>query len=73
MMMTISCPSCQVDGSISLLEANYDGPYKCWKCRGLFKITIRDNKVASCRKLSEEEFEQEQEIYKLKNKFRKSD
>ena len=72
MMMTITCPECKVDGSISLLEANYDGPYKCWKCRGLFKIVIRDNKVNSCKTLSEEEFEQEQEIYKLKDKFRKS-
>ena len=72
-MMTITCPECKVDGSISLLEANYDGPYKCWKCRSLFKIVIRDNKVSSCKILSEEEFEQEQEIYKLRNKFRKSD
>lgn len=73
MMMKITCPECKVDGSISLLEPNYDGPYKCWKCRSLFKIVIRDNKVLSCQTLSQEEFDREQEIYKLKNKFKKSD
>ena len=72
-MIIITCPECGAETKLSLVDADYEGARKCWKCRGLFKITIRDDKVVGFKSLSEEEFEQEQDIYKLKNKFRKSD
>ena len=71
MMIKITCPECGVDGSISWLESNYNGPYKCWKCRGLFKIVMVKNEVKSCEHLNEKEFDELQAIHSLKNKFRK--
>ena len=70
MMITIKCPSCETEGKMSVLEANYSGPYKCWKCRELFQINIVNNEVRECEPLSQEEFEKQQELEALRNKFK---
>jgi len=71
MMVKIKCPECGVEGSISLVEANYEGPYKCWKCRALFTIKMENNELKSCVPLSEEEFKKQQEIEALRAKFKR--
>jgi hypothetical protein len=82
MMITIKCPSCGTVGSQSLLEPNYRGPYRCWKCRELFLIRIENNQVTSWEPINEarlkelqEEHQQEEEqrrqIEELKAKFRR--
>jgi len=71
MMITIKCPKCGTEGSLSLVEPTYEGPYRCWKCRELFSIKIEGNELKSCEPLSQEEFERIQEIEALKAKFRK--
>lgn len=70
MMLKIKCPKCDVEGSLSLIEPNYHGPYKCWKCRELFMLAIENNVVKSCEPLSQEEFERQQEIESLKAKLK---
>ncbi len=72
MLVKITCPECKVDGSITLVDTSYEGPYKCWKCRQLFEVKLKNGAMQSCRKLSEEEFEKLQEIEALKNKYRRS-
>jgi len=67
----IKCPACQTDGSISLIETSYEGPYKCWKCRALFTIELKNNKLMSCEPLTEEEFQKQQEIKALQDKFKR--
>jgi len=71
MMITIKCPKCGTEGSLSLVESTYEGPYRCWKCRELFSIKIEGNELKSCEPLSQEEFERIQEIEALKAKFKK--
>jgi len=71
MLVKIKCPKCDTEGTISLLESSYQGPYRCWKCRGLFTITLEDNKLKSCEPLSQEEFDKLQEIEALKKKFKR--
>jgi hypothetical protein len=82
MMITIKCPSCGTAGSQSLLEPNYQGPYRCWKCRQLFSIRIENNEVKSFEPITEEQLkglqaqhqqeeEQRRQIEELKAKFRK--
>ena len=72
MAIIIKCPDCNSEGSLSLVDPNYRGPYKCWKCKALFTIEIEDNELKSCNPLSQEDFEQQQEINDLKNKFKQS-
>ncbi len=71
MMITIKCPKCGTEGSLSLVEPTYEGPYRCWKCRELFSIKIEGNELKFCKSLSQEEFERIQEIEALKAKFKK--
>jgi len=85
MIVKIECPSCKTSGSMSLADAIYTGPYKCWKCKALFSINIQNDKLRSCEPLSEEEFKKhleeqrkqkeqlkrQQEIEDVKNRFRK--
>jgi hypothetical protein len=70
MLVKIKCPKCNVEGTISLLESNYEGPYRCWKCREMFSIALEAGVVKSCEPLSEEEFQKAQEVDKLRRKFR---
>jgi hypothetical protein len=70
-MISMICPNCNAESKLSFVEDSYEGPRRCWKCRELFKITIRNNELVSCEPLSQEEFERLQEINALKNKFRR--
>ncbi len=72
MMMKIKCPKCDTEGSFSLIESNYNGPYKCWKCREMFTIEIKNNVVQSLKPLSQEEFDKQQELKTLRDRFRHS-
>ena len=75
MIVTIACPKCGTTGKQSLLKPDYQGPYRCWKCRELFTITIVNNEVKNWEPLTEEELaaqeEQRRQAEALKAKFRK--
>ncbi len=71
MLVKIKCPQCSIEGSISLLESSYQGPYRCWKCRGLFTIRLENSELKSCQPLSQEEFDKQQELEALRKKFRR--
>jgi len=73
MMMSIICPACGAEKKMSLLEPNFEGPFKCWKCRKLYLVNIEHGKVMECKPLTEEEFDEQLQIIALKNKFRKSE
>ena len=71
MIVKIKCAKCGIEGSLSLSESSYQGPYRCWKCRELFTIRMENNELKSCEPLSQEEFEKQQEIEALKAKFKR--
>jgi len=70
MIVKIKCPKCGTEGSFSLAESSYEGPYRCWKCRELFTIKMENNELKSCQPLSQEEFDRQQEIEALKSKIK---
>ena len=70
MLVKITCPECNVIGNITLVDTSYEGPYKCWKCRQLFAVKLKNGAVLSCEVLSQEDFEKLQDIESLKNKYR---
>ncbi len=71
MLLKIKCPACQTEGSLSLVESSYEGPYRCWKCRALFSIVLKNNKLASCEPLTEEDLQKQQEIKALQDKLKR--
>jgi len=71
MLVKIKCPECETDGSFSLADPVFEGPYRCWKCRALFSIKMKNNKLESMVSITEEEFNRQMEIQALKAKYRK--
>ena len=71
MMIKIKCTKCGTEGSLSLSDESYQGPYRCWKCRELFTIRLENNELKSCEPLSQEEFDRQQEIEAMKDKFKR--
>ena len=71
MAVKIKCPKCASEGSLSLIQSSYQGPYRCWKCRELFTINIEGDKLKSCEPLSQEEFDRQQEINALRDQFKR--
>ena len=71
-LLKIKCPECATDGTISFVERDYSGPYKCWKCHGLFDISIQDGQLKSCQPLSEEDLEKIKGAEDLRKKFSRS-
>ena len=68
MFVKIRCPACQTESTMSLIKSSYRGPYRCWKCRALFTIELKNNKLTSYKDLSEEMFKKQQEKKVIKNK-----
>lgn len=60
--LIIQCPGCGAETSLSLGESTYEGPFRCWKCRGLFRVRIVDEELQAYEPLSEEELEKEQQM-----------
>ncbi len=69
-MVIMKCPACGAESKLTFVEDSYEGPRRCWKCRGLFTIKIEANEMKSCEPLSEEDFARQQEIEALKNKMK---
>jgi hypothetical protein len=64
-LIEIECPDCQSIGKMSLAQTLYEGPYRCWKCRSLYKIVLANDKLQSIEPITEEELEAWQELNKL--------
>ena len=78
MILKIKCAECGTEGSLSLTDPVYQGPYRCWKCRALFNIKIENNELKTCEPLTEEglkqheaELKKQQEIDALRGKFKR--
>jgi transposase-like protein len=71
MLVKIQCPSCRAEGTMSLVESSYKGPYRCWKCRALFTISIKDSELTFYEPLSEEELKKQQEMKAIQDKLKR--
>ena len=71
MLTKIKCPKCTVEGTISLIDPVYEGPYKCWKCRELFRIRLESGVLKEIEPLDPEALAKFEQIQAMKNKFRK--
>ena len=56
-MFAIQCPSCGANTNFSLAVPAYQGPFRCWKCKGVFNVTIENEKLKSFEPITEEELE----------------
>jgi transposase-like protein len=71
MIVKIVCPQCNSESGFSLADSSFEGPYRCWQCRGNFALKIVGTEVKSCEPISQEEFDRQQELLALKKKLEK--
>lgn len=75
MMLTIKCPRCTTEGKLSLVDPNYQGPYKCWSCKELFTIQIVNDVLKTIEPLSQEDYDKQHakqsELEALRARFRR--
>ncbi len=69
--VNITCPKCNAVGQLSLLDPNYKGLYRCWKCRQFFNIALENNALKSCEAMTAEEVEKQMQLKGLLDKFKK--
>ena len=69
MIVKIICPQCNSESGFSLADPSFEGPYRCWQCRGNFAIKIVGSEVKSCEPISQEEFDRQQELLAMKKKL----
>jgi phage/plasmid primase-like uncharacterized protein len=66
----MKCPACGAESKFSFVDDSYEGPRRCWKCRGIFKLKILNNNLEYCEPITEEEFTKMKEVNDLNNKMR---
>ena len=71
MQAKIICPRCNSESTMFLVKTSYKGPYRCWKCRQLFTIKLKNGELKSCEPLAQEEFDKQQQAKVAKAKRRK--
>ena len=71
MLVKVECPACQTESTMSLIETNYKGPYRCWKCRALFTIELKKSELVFWEPLSEEDLQKQQKIKAVQDKLKR--
>jgi transposase-like protein len=70
MLTKIKCPKCGSEGTFSLSDPIYDGPYKCWSCKEMFRVRIEDKVLKACEPMTADQLAKFQEIEALRSKFK---
>ena len=75
MIAKIKCPECGIEGSFSLSDVSYEGPYRCWKCKALFTIKMENKelKPIECHKKVKSALDQLKDLKKTSKKNKKLD
>ena len=68
MQVTIKCPACNTDSSFFMAKNVLNGPFRCWKCKALFTVKVRDGELTFCEPLSQEEFDKQKADKEAKRK-----
>jgi hypothetical protein len=71
MQVTVKCPACNTDSSFFLVKDSLQGPFRCWKCKALFTIKIRNGEIEKCDPLKEEDFTKAKADFAAKKKKKK--
>ncbi len=60
-MLKIKCPKCGTESTMVLSQLNFEGPYRCWKCKETFTLKIEGKEIKSLEPLSLDEFERKRQ------------
>ncbi len=72
MLIKIKCSACGSDTTMSMVDSSYSMPFRCWKCKEYFTLTVENNAVVSLVKLSAEDYarmKEAEDARKFKRQF----
>jgi len=59
MQIDIKCPACNTDSSFFVIKKVFQGPFRCWKCKALFTLKVKEGEFQSCEPLKQEDFDKQ--------------
>ncbi len=59
MQIEVKCPACNADSSFFVVKNVFQGPFRCWKCKALFTLKVKDKEIQSCEPLNQEAFDKQ--------------
>jgi len=68
MQINITCPSCKTEGGFFIDQKVFQGPYKCWKCKALATIKVKNGEVLLCEPLSQTDLDKQKAAKEMKKK-----
>ncbi|MBN1190552.1 MAG: hypothetical protein JXA46_12425 [Dehalococcoidales bacterium] len=57
MQVEIKCPACNSDSSFFIAKKVFQGPFRCWNCKALFSVKVKEGDLEFCEPLSQEDFD----------------
>jgi acetyl-CoA carboxylase beta subunit len=68
MQISVKCPACSSDSSFFVAKSVFQGPFRCWKCKGLFSLKAKNSEVQLLDPLSQEDFDKQKAAKEAKKK-----
>jgi hypothetical protein len=68
MQVNIKCPACNTDSSFFVAKNIFQGPFRCWKCKAMYTVKVKDGALQVCEPLSNENFEKQKAEKEAKRK-----
>ncbi len=59
MQINIKCPACNTDSNFFVIKNIFQGPFRCWKCKALFTLKVKDGEIQSCEPLKQEDLDKQ--------------
>jgi transposase-like protein len=59
MQVNVKCPSCNSDSSFFIAKPVFSGPFKCWKCKALFTLKVKNGEIELLEPLAQEAFDKQ--------------
>lgn len=68
MQISVKCPACSSDSSFFVAKSVFQGPFRCWKCKGLFSLKAQNSVIQLLEPLTQENFDKQKADKETKKK-----
>ena len=62
MIITVRCKKCDAETRLSLADLNFDGLFRCWKCRQSHIFVVENDEIKYLKLLNDEEYGKQLEL-----------
>ena len=62
MIIKVSCQNCGAETKLSLADFNYEGLFRCWKCRQPHMFVVEKDEIKLLKQLKYEKYGQQLEL-----------